>query len=202
MAQTDASDVGLGAALAQEYNGEEHPVAFFSRKLNMAEHNYSTSEKECLAVVEGVKAFALYRIGSAFTIVTDHAALKSLQTTTKSGPRVTRWALVLQPFNFSISHRAGKKHLNADGLSRQAWDKEPVVSPASLWKDHTGPQTATRKCDRTGVSASGGGYSTLGRGAFLGRESQPEEGAFQRRGGCWGQLPTKDRTNHINSAHS
>ena len=47
------------------------------------------------------------------------------------------------------SHRVD---LNADGLSRQAWEKEPVVSPASLWQDHTGPQKDARKCDQTSAS--------------------------------------------------
>ena len=221
--QTDASDVGLGAVLAQEYHGEEQPIAFFSRRLNKAEQNYSTTEKECLAVVEGVKAFALYLIGSVFTIVTDHAALKSLQTTTKSGPRVTRWALALQPFNFSIVHRAGKKHQNADGLSRQAWDREPMDSPVCLWRDQTGDQKGDqsgwqtwcllrRKVPRGRQITLGGDETTdepksgedalaLGREVSPGKGSLPGGGAevrggsFSKEGRMLGSAPNKGHSN-------
>ena len=68
--QTDASDVGLGAVLAQERDGLEHPIAFYSRALNKAERNYTTTEKECLAVVERVKAFGI--ILARCNILCDH----------------------------------------------------------------------------------------------------------------------------------
>lgn len=159
--QTDASDVGLGAVLAQEQDGAEHPIAFFSRSLNTAERNYSTTEKECLAVVEGVKAFGIYLIGAEFTVVTDHAALKSLQTTTKSGPRVTRWALALQPYNFKVQHRAGKENSNADGLSRQAWKLDQLELPTSILRNSEVGQQVSQMGGR--VVPGGGALCKEGR---------------------------------------
>ena len=74
--QTDASDRGLGAVLSQVGDkGEEHPVAYASRKLLPREVNYSTIEKECLAVIWALKFFHVYLYGQPFAIQTDHQRL-------------------------------------------------------------------------------------------------------------------------------
>ena len=102
------------------------------------------------------------------------------------------------PGTSALSHRAGKKHLNADGFPdkpgrRSLWSHLRVYGKITLH----GPQKAARKCDQTSASASGGGSSTLG-GASLGRESLPGGGAqsgrgsFSKEGRMWGQLPTND----------
>ena len=119
--QTDASDVGIGGVLAQLWEGQERPVAYFSRRLKPAERNYTVSEKECLAVVEAVKSFAVYLLGAHFRLVTDHAALKK---TMGAGARIARWALALQAYNFTVEHKPGAQHTNADALSRQSWTWE------------------------------------------------------------------------------
>lgn len=122
--QTDASFSGLGAVLSQTgKDNEEHPVAFWSRKTLDRETRYSASEVECLAAVEAVKHFAHYLLGAHFTLVTDHRALTSLQIMKNDNPRLTRWSLALQPFSYSVVHRSGHAHSNADGLSRQAWEE-------------------------------------------------------------------------------
>uniref|UniRef100_A0A1X7TA94 Reverse transcriptase RNase H-like domain-containing protein n=1 Tax=Amphimedon queenslandica TaxID=400682 RepID=A0A1X7TA94_AMPQE len=73
---TDASDRGVGAVLSQlDDSGQEHPVAYFSKKLLPREEKYSTIEKECLAIKLGVKAFQVYLLGKQFQIQTDHRAL-------------------------------------------------------------------------------------------------------------------------------
>lgn len=77
--QTDASDAGLRCVLSQIKDGNKHPIAFSSHTLNKAEKNYSTTEKEALAVVFAVKIFLPYLIGPAITIIeTDYAPLFGL----------------------------------------------------------------------------------------------------------------------------
>lgn len=117
--QTDASDSGMGVVLSQRNDaGEEHPVLYLSKKFSSAEKNYSTTEKECASIVFAVKKLHYYLDGQNFTVITDHNPLVWLQRNAGTNPRLTRWSLALQPYNFKIEHRAGKRHANADGLSR------------------------------------------------------------------------------------
>ena len=120
--QTDASERGIGAVLSQlDDESMERPVAFFSRKLLPQEERYSVIEKECLGIVAALRHFDVYLVGKPFKIVTDHRALRYLHTMRNANQRLTRWALAMQPFNFTIEHRPGVQNGNADGLSRQAW---------------------------------------------------------------------------------
>ena len=69
--QTDASDDGIGTVLMQEHDGKLFPVCYRSKKLSSAERNYSTIEKECLAIVWAFKRFHLYLYGVPFVLQTD-----------------------------------------------------------------------------------------------------------------------------------
>ena len=119
--QTDASDRGVGAVLSQkDDNGEDHPVAYFSKKLLARELRYSTVEKECLAIRLAANTFRVYLLGRPFKIQTDHRALQWLDRLKDSNPRLARWSLALQPYQFTVEHRAGRLNGNADALSRAA----------------------------------------------------------------------------------
>lgn len=72
----DASSTGIGFTLAQTQNGKEVVIAYNGRGLNQAEKNYSTTEREALALVEGIKKFQPYLFGCKFTVITDHSSLR------------------------------------------------------------------------------------------------------------------------------
>ena len=115
---TDASDTGLGAVLQQG----TQVVAYASRTLNPAERNYSVIEKECLALVYAVKQFRHYLLGKHFTILTDHNPLVWLSAQKMQG-RLSRWALALQEYEYTIKYRKGSQNSNADALSRLQSDQ-------------------------------------------------------------------------------
>jgi hypothetical protein len=120
--QTDASERGVGAVLSQRSDqGEEHPIAYFSKKLQPREEKYSTIEKECLAIKVATHAFRTYLIGRQFTVETDHRSLIWLDKLKDSNSRLSRWSLSLQPYDFTVAHRSGADNGNADSLSRTPW---------------------------------------------------------------------------------
>lgn len=115
---TDASQYGLGVVFSQFANGQERPVAYASRLLDPAEMNYSTIEREMLAIYYGIKRFSHYLQGVPFEIRTDHRPLTWLNSHLSPNARLTRWALFLQSFEFKIIYKEGKSNLAADSLSR------------------------------------------------------------------------------------
>ena len=117
---TDASDVALGAVLAQkDDDGNDYPIAYISRGLNDAETRYTVTERECLAIVWATRKFHEYVADRDFTVYTDHSALKWLFNLEKlPTARLIRWVLSLQAYTFTVVHRPGIKHQNADALSR------------------------------------------------------------------------------------
>lgn len=115
----DASGFGLGSSLVQkDKDGNEHPIAYFSRTLTKAETAYSTTERELLCVVESVKHFRHYIEGTHFTVVTDHESLKWLWKIENPTGRLARWATRLSQFDFDVVHKKGKFHVVPDALSR------------------------------------------------------------------------------------
>ena len=116
--RTDASDRGMGAVLLQDKGTGLQPVAYASKKLNGAERNYATVEKECFATVWGIQKFERFLYGKHFVLETDHQPLQYLQRVKPTNPRLMRWALQLQPYHFTIRVIPGKDNIGADYLSR------------------------------------------------------------------------------------
>ena len=131
---SDASNEGIGAVLSQlspvkdatncDTQWIERPVDFFSRTLNPAERNYSTTEKELLAIVAACEHYKFYLYGKHFTIRSDHQPLKFLMTTSQPAARLARWLIRLEQFDFEIEYRKGASHGNADGVSRLSVEDE------------------------------------------------------------------------------
>lgn len=111
---TDASNYALGAVLSQD----NHPICFASRTLNEHEINYSTIEKELLAVIWAVGYFRPYLFGRKFTIQTDHQPLQWLFSIKEPNSKLVRWRLKLEEYDYDIVYKRGINNGNADALSR------------------------------------------------------------------------------------
>ncbi|XP_014208619.1 uncharacterized protein LOC106639490 [Copidosoma floridanum] len=125
--QCDASGLAIGAVLTQEHEDGEHPIVFVSRTLNPVEKNYSTTEKECLAMVWAIDKFPPYLKEYHFTVITDHSALKWLMALKEPAGRLARWAFKLQQWDFEIMHRKGASHHVPDALSRMYEGAEEIM---------------------------------------------------------------------------
>ena len=118
----DASRAGIGATLNVWRDGRQVPVAFYSKQLQGAQHHYSATELEGLAVFKSVHFFSHFLYGCRFDVFTDHKALVSLLRSRVLNRRLHGWVLQLLQFDFKISYRPGAENADADALSRQAWD--------------------------------------------------------------------------------
>ena len=95
----DASDLPVGEVLRQRTEGKPYVVHYARKTLNEAQRNYTTNEKELLAVVYALDMFHAYLIRVNIIIFTDHSALKYLLTKQNAKARLIRWVLLLQEFN-------------------------------------------------------------------------------------------------------
>lgn len=123
--QTDSSRVGLGAVLFQE-DEDKTPqiIAFLSRTLKGAESKYAISELEALSILWALKKLRPWILGHDLLIRTDNKSLTFLKTCPLPTGRISRWAMAMEEFNYTIEHCAGKDNKIADLLSRNPADTE------------------------------------------------------------------------------
>jgi len=120
--QTDASNEGIGAMLLQEEEGVKHSIAFASKKLLPRERNHSIIERECLAIWWGIQKFQTYLYGQKFILETDHQPLVYLGKAQFQNTHLMRWALALQPYNFTLHAVKDSENVGADYLSHHSID--------------------------------------------------------------------------------
>lgn len=120
--QTDASGYGIGAVLTQQHPDGEKVICYLSRSLTKNERNYSTTERECLAVLWAIEKQALCRRYEIF-VITDHHSLVWLNRLQSPTGRLARWSVKLQQFDYEILHRRGKENVVPDTFSRSV----PVI---------------------------------------------------------------------------
>lgn len=114
----DASFYAVGAYISNEPPPNDKPIEYFSKSLNDAQKNYSTTHKELLAIILAIERFQHYIWGKQFVLYTDHQALTYLFSQNKVGSRLLRWKLTLAEYDFEIIHRKGSNNVVSDCLSR------------------------------------------------------------------------------------
>nr|GFB03742.1 reverse transcriptase domain-containing protein [Tanacetum cinerariifolium] len=130
----DASDYAVGAVLGQRIEKHFWPIHYASKTMNQAEANYTTTEKEMLAVVYAFENFHSYLIMNKSIIYTDHSALKYLFAKKDAKARLLRWILLLQEFDFKVIDTHGAKNYAADHLSRLENPYENTFDPKKINK--------------------------------------------------------------------
>ncbi|KAH9802030.1 RNA-directed DNA polymerase [Citrus sinensis] len=125
----DASDYVVSAVLGQRKEGKPFVIYYASRTLNSAQMNYTTTEKELLAVIFALDKFRSYLIGSSTIVYSDHAAVRYLMSKQDAKPRLIRWILLLQEFNLTIKDKNDAENVVADNLLRLTNESSIEITP-------------------------------------------------------------------------
>nr|GEU62968.1 reverse transcriptase domain-containing protein [Tanacetum cinerariifolium] len=127
-----ASDFAIGIVLRQRYEKHFRPIHYASKTMTEAESNYTTTEKEMLAVVYAFEKFRSYLIMNKSIVYTDHSALKYLFAKKYSKARLLRWVLLLQEFTFKVIDTKGAENVAADHLSQLENPHQNVLDPKKI----------------------------------------------------------------------
>jgi hypothetical protein len=136
--RTDASELGVGAVLLQVKTMEDgnvvlQPIAFVAKKFSETAKAWSTIEQEGYGIFYAVKTLAYYLIGKRFTVETDHNNLLWMEAS--AVPKIVRWRIFLQSFNFELRHIAGSKNMIADWFSRNFPEETPEQVLANMYHE-------------------------------------------------------------------
>nr|GEX43218.1 reverse transcriptase domain-containing protein [Tanacetum cinerariifolium] len=121
-----------GAVLGQRHEKHFKPIHYASKTMNDTKTNYTTTEKEMLALVYTFEKFRSYIIMNKSIVHTDHSALKYLFAKKDAKARLLRWVLLLQEFDFKVLDTKGAENLAADHLSRLENPYENVLDPKEI----------------------------------------------------------------------
>lgn len=114
----DASDIACGGVLSQDFDGNDLPIAFFSRVFQKGEKNKAIIEKELLAIYHSIKFFKPYVYGAKFEVNSDHKPLTYLFKMKNPTSKLVRIRMDLEDFDFEINYVPGQTNFVADALSR------------------------------------------------------------------------------------
>nr|GEY79425.1 reverse transcriptase domain-containing protein [Tanacetum cinerariifolium] len=128
----DASDFPIGAVLGQRQEKHFRPIHYATKTMTKAKSNYTTIEKEMLAMVYAFEKFRSYRIMNKNIVYTDHSALKYLFAKNDSKARLLRWVLLLQEFTFKVIDTKRAENLAADHISRLENLHQNVLDPKEI----------------------------------------------------------------------
>nr|GEY16030.1 hypothetical protein [Tanacetum cinerariifolium] len=128
----DARDFADGAILGQRIEKHFRPIHYTSKTMTQAETNYTTTEKEMLAVVYAFEKFRSYLIMNKSIFYTDHSDLKYLFSKKDAKARLLRWILLLQEFDFKVIDTKGAENYVVDHLSRLENPYENVFDPKEI----------------------------------------------------------------------
>ena len=112
-------------------------IYYVSKTFNEAQENYSTIDKELIAMVFSCEKFMPYILGSHVIIHTDHVVIKYLMAKKETKPRLIRWVLLLQEFDLEINDKKGRDNVIADNLFRfeKTAEKEKGIEIAANFPD-------------------------------------------------------------------
>ncbi|XP_072176982.1 uncharacterized protein [Diadema setosum] len=119
---TDVSNDAMGAELLQLQEGEEKVIAYGSSALSPEQRRYCVTRWELLAVVKFTRQYRHYLRGRKFTVRTDYSSLRWLLNFRYPQGQLARWLEELSQYDMDIQHRPGRRHGNADALSRRGID--------------------------------------------------------------------------------
>ena len=116
--ETDASNVAIGGVLSQDQGNGLQPIAYYSKKLTGAPHNYATHEQELLTIIVAIKKWRAYIDGKHTCVITDHAPVTALHSQPNLSSHQIHWLQFLGAFSLMFEYQPGVAAVVPDFLSR------------------------------------------------------------------------------------